>query len=153
MKIIEYTGKYRDDFKNLNLEWLEKYFEVEPVDYTLLSDPENQIIKKGGYIYLARQDNTTIGTVALLKKNASTYELSKMAVTENFQGKGIGKKLLDYCIDVLKVMNVEKLILYSNSKLIPAIELYKKRGFKEIDLDSSDYKRANIKMEFDLTHE
>jgi len=153
MEIIEYKSIYREAFKKLNIEWLEKYFVVEPIDHTLLSDPENEIISKGGLIYLVRLDNKIVGTVALLKVNNKIYELSKMAITDKYQGKGIGKKLLYYCIDKVKNLKASKIILYSNTKLIPAIELYKKCGFIEVYLDSSEYERANIKMELSLNHE
>jgi ribosomal protein S18 acetylase RimI-like enzyme len=150
MEIIDYTNDYREVFKNLNLEWLEKYFEVEPIDHALLSDPEKNIIDNGGFIFLARYDNTIVGTVALLKINEVTFELSKMAVTEKLQGLGIGKALLAHCIHTLKSLNKEKLILYSNTILTAAIELYKKFGFIEVELDNSEYKRSNIKMELEL---
>jgi len=152
MEIIEYKSEYMDDFKNLNIEWLEKYFVVEPIDHVLLSNPENEIINKGGFIYLVLLDSIVVGTVALLKVDNSIYELSKMAVTEKYQGKGIGKKLLNYCIEKGKKINAEKLILYSNTILTPAIELYKKSGFVEIELDTNEYKRSNIKMELKINH-
>jgi len=150
MEIIEYNKTFREDFKNLNLEWLEKYFEIEPIDHILLSDPEKNIINKGGFIFLARYDNIIAGTVALLKIDEDTFELGKMAVTEKLQGKGIGKALLTHCINTLKSLKKEKMILYSNTILTTAIELYKKFGFTEVELDNSEYKRSNIKMELKL---
>ena len=152
MEIIEYKDSYREDFKKLNIEWLEKYFEIEPIDYDLLSDPETNIINKGGFIFLASLDNTIVGTAALLKIDDATFELSKMAVTENLQGQGIGKALLIHCLDKMKSLQKKKVILYSNTILVPAIELYKKCGFKEVALDDSDYKRSNIKMEMELVN-
>lgn len=44
IEIIDFEPKYRDDFKNLNVEWLEKYFEVEPYDKEVLSNPEKYIL-------------------------------------------------------------------------------------------------------------
>ncbi len=73
-----------------------------------------------------------------------------MAVDEAFQGNRIGNKMLEFCIEEGKRLNAGKIILYSNTKLEPAIHLYKKFGFKEVPLDSSGYERANIKMEINL---
>ena len=70
-----------------------------------------------------------------------------MAVYEKFQGKHIGNKMLEYCINEAKRMKLEKVILYSNTILGPAIHLYKKYGFTEVIGFESEYKRANIKME------
>jgi ribosomal protein S18 acetylase RimI-like enzyme len=73
-----------------------------------------------------------------------------MAVDENVQGKGVGQALLDAAIAKAADMGLDKLVLYSNTKLEPAIHLYKKYGFTEVPLDSTSYKRSNIKMEKSL---
>jgi predicted N-acetyltransferase YhbS len=52
-----------------------------------------------------------------LKKSDTVFELGKMAVTENVQGLGIGKLLVEHCLTVEKEKNMEKLVLYSNTKL------------------------------------
>ena len=62
-------------------------------------------------------------------------------------GLGIGKLLVEHCLTIAKEKNIEKLILYSNTKLASAIHLYKKYGFTEIELEQGLYERANIKME------
>jgi ribosomal protein S18 acetylase RimI-like enzyme len=69
-----------------------------------------------------------------------------MAVSKNVQGLGIGKILLEYCLNLAKEKNIETLVLYSNTKLKAAINLYEKYGFKEVDLEAGIYERANIKM-------
>ena len=45
-EIISYQPKYAEDFKNLNIAWLEKYFVVEPYDLEVLSFPEKYILEK-----------------------------------------------------------------------------------------------------------
>ena len=52
LKIIPFHSKYTQDFYNLNVEWLEKYFYVEPYDEKVLSNPQKHIIETGGYIFL-----------------------------------------------------------------------------------------------------
>lgn len=73
-------------------------------------------------------------------------EFTKMAVEESSKGKGFGNLLMQHCIDKAKQMGSENLILYSNTKLNPAISLYKKFGFEEIPVEKSEYERCNIKM-------
>ncbi len=147
IEIIPFSSEYASEIKILNIEWLEKYFEVEESDKKTLSNPQLEIIDKGGKIFYAKYQNQIVGTVSLLKIDSFTFELSKMAVTEKVQGLGIGKKLIDYCILYAKENGIKKLILYSNTILVPAINMYKKYGFVEITLSSSIYKRSNIKME------
>ena len=54
---------------------------------------------------------------------------------------------MNYCFSFAKENQIKKLILFSNTKLVPAIKMYKKFGFIEVNLGSSIYKRSNIKME------
>jgi ribosomal protein S18 acetylase RimI-like enzyme len=147
LKIIPFSIELSSVVKTLNYEWLEKYFKVEKGDVIALSNPQVEIIDKGGFIYFAKLNKEIIGTVSLLKKSDTVFELGKMAVTENAQGLGIGKLLIEYCLTVAKEKNIEKLILYSNTKLTSALHLYKKYGFIEIELEYGLYERANIKME------
>ncbi len=149
IEIIDFEPKYRDDFKNLNVEWLEKYFEVEPYDKEVLSNPEKYILEKGGKIFFAKLEDKIIGTVALMPKNSS-FELTKMAVTDKIQSKGIGSLLMQKCINEAKNLGLKEIFLFSNTKLDKAINLYKKVGFLEEHFDSSDYKRANIYMTLKL---
>ncbi|MBV2224463.1 MAG: GNAT family N-acetyltransferase [Cloacibacterium sp.] len=149
IEIIDFEPKYRDDFKNLNVEWLEKYFEVEPYDKEVLSNPEKYILEKGGKIFFAKLEDKIIGTVALMPKNSS-FELTKMAVKHTIQSKGIGSLLMQKCIDEARNLGLKEIFLFSNTKLDKAINLYKKVGFLEEHFDSSDYKRANIYMTLKL---
>lgn len=150
MKIIPYSNELKNEIKRLNIEWLEKYFSVENNDVIQLSDPENEIINKGGLIYYISLNDEIIGTATLMKIDGTTYELGKMAVSENNQGTGIGKKLLEHCISESEKMNLDRIVLYSNTILESAIHLYKKYGFTEVEMDKPHYKRANIKMELNL---
>ena len=147
IKIIDFTEQTKDAIRALNVEWLEKYFRVEPGDVTSLSDPVGEIIGKGGLIYYAVYNDQIIGTASLIKINNQRYELAKMAVTESAQGLGIGKALMDHCMNIAVQLSLTSLVLYSNTKLTSAIHLYRKYGFIEVPLDIVHYERANIKME------
>ena len=147
LEIIVYNERLAVDFKQLNEAWLQKYFEIEPIDVEMLSNPTQYFIDKGGYIFFAKLKGEIAGTFALLKESDSVYELSKMAVSESFQGKNIGNKLMEFAIAKATELKAAKIILYSNTKLGPAIHLYRKYGFVEVPVISSGYKRCNIKME------
>ncbi|WP_269235809.1 GNAT family N-acetyltransferase [Flavobacterium flavigenum] len=147
VEIIPFSPELKNHIKTLNLEWLTKYFRVEEKDELVLSNPHEEIIDKGGMIFYAKLNNKILGTVSLMKIDAETFELSKMAVSDKAQGLGIGNKLLLYAFAIAKENNIKKLILYSNLILTPAIHLYKKFGFVEVVLEEGLYERANIKME------
>jgi len=152
--IIPFDSKYAKNFAELNVEWLEKYFVVEPHDVELLERCEDTIINKGGHIFFAKvktenlaSDTKIAGTFSLIKVKENVYELGKMAVSPKFQGQQIGQQLMTFCLDFAKEQHWDKLMLYSNTKLENAIHIYSKYGFKEIEIEKKPiYKRSNIKM-------
>ncbi|MBK8851778.1 MAG: GNAT family N-acetyltransferase [Saprospiraceae bacterium] len=147
VEIIEFSEELSEPIKTLNYEWLEKYFRLEEGDIASLSNPQKYIIDKGGHIYYAKLNGEIVGTASLLKKSETVYELGKMAVSDKGQGQGIGTILLEHCLNISQQKQIRTIILYSNTKLQSAIHLYRKYGFKEIELESGLYERANIKME------
>jgi GNAT superfamily N-acetyltransferase len=98
---------------------------------------------------MAIVDKEIAGTAAVKHVSPGVYEFTKMAVDEKFQGKKIGKAIAEAAIEWSKKSNALKIILYSNTKLIPAIAMYRKLGFVEIPVDGP-YKRSDIKMELSL---
>lgn len=54
IEIIPFDPKYAKDFAQLNIEWLEKYFVVEPHDAELLHRCEETIVNPGGHIFSQR---------------------------------------------------------------------------------------------------
>ncbi|WP_026839114.1 GNAT family N-acetyltransferase [Gillisia sp. JM1] len=152
MEILSYSPKYAEDFKNLNIAWLEKYFWVEPHDEDVLGNPEKYIITPGGNIFFVKDNEEIIGCVALMKMEDDIFELTKMAVIPAAQGKNIGQKLMEHTINFTKDKNWKKLIIYSNRKLENAIYIYKKYGFVEIPIEENNpYSRGDIKMELHLS--
>ena len=140
-----------EKFKSLNLEWLNKYFKVEPIDELVLNNPMREIIDKGGFIFMIQKNHETIGTLALIKKSKNFYEFSKMAIIPEERGNGYGNMAMKFLIEFAKNKNWSKLILYSNTKLKNSIHLYRKYGFKEIQLEKNlIYSRGNIKMQLSL---
>jgi N-acetylglutamate synthase-like GNAT family acetyltransferase len=148
IKIINYDNKYAQNFYNLNIEWLKTFFYVEPYDEDVLSKPDIYIIDKGGYIFFAMKEDKVVGTVALMPtEEAGILELTKMAVLPEERGQKIGQQLLQHCIDFGKTQKLQGLLLYSSTKLDNAIYLYRKYGFKELELETdSPYNRSDIKM-------
>lgn len=150
IEIVEYGSEHQPWFEKINRYWIEKFFWMESIDVEVLQKPDEHIINKGGSILMATYDKEMAGTVALKFVDSDVYEFTKMGVVEKFQGKKIGEALALAAIQKTKSLHANKIILYSNTKLVPAIALYKKLGFIEVPLDGP-YKRSNIKMELRLS--
>lgn len=149
LEIIKYKPEHQPWFEKFNREWIEENFWMEHIDTAVLQNPEKYILNKGGAILIARLNNEVVGTVALKHNSDGIYEFTKMAVDKRFRGKKIGQALAEATIQKAKELKAEKIILYSNTKQVPAIALYRKLGFVEIPNDGL-YERGNIKMELTL---
>jgi len=150
LEIIDYQPEHQPWFEKFNRHWIERYFWMEPIDFEVLQHPDEHIIKKGGTIFMGSYNKEIAGTAAVKLVEPGTYEFTKMAVDEKFQGKKIGKAIAEAAIKWSKDSGAKRIILYSNTKLETAIAMYRKLGFKEIPLDGP-YKRSDIKMELTLS--
>ncbi len=148
IEIIPFEKRHSEQFYKLNIEWLETFFYVEDIDHEVLSNPDIYIINPGGHIFFSMLNKEVVGTVALMPtENPVVFELTKMAVSPEHRGLKMGQQLMQYCIDFGRKNGFEALMLYSNTLLENAIYIYRKYGFKEIELENpSPYERSNIKM-------
>jgi GNAT superfamily N-acetyltransferase len=149
LRIIDYTREYQQAFRDLNVEWISTYFEMESSDYKALDHPDEYILQQGGHIFIALYNEHPVGTCALIKMDHERfdYELAKMAVAPQAQGKGIGWALGQAIIQKAQSLAARSIYLESNTILTPAIRLYQKLGFQEITGYPSPYARCNIQME------
>lgn len=149
ISIVDYEPKYQEAFKVLNVEWISKYFKMEPADFKALDNPQSYIIDKGGFIFVALKKDVPVGVCAMIKSNYEkyAYELAKMAVSPAVQGEGLGYLLGMKVKEKALEMDSKAIFLESNRKLTPALNLYAKLGFKEIVGHKSPYERSDIAME------
>jgi GNAT superfamily N-acetyltransferase len=151
IRIVDYKPEHAKAFYDLNYAWISDTYEVEPEDEKTLSDPETYYLKDGGAILIALYGEEPIGTCAL-KRNGDVVEMSKMTVSSSMRGKKIGDLLGNAVLEKARELGARKVILYSNRKGSAAgINLYKKLGFEEVPLTGHNFKRADIKMELELS--
>ncbi len=154
VRVVDYEPKWRDDFARLNLEWIERWFEVEKADEEILGDPETHVLKGGGEILMAVDDHhQAVGTVALKHHGDGVYELSKMAVEPNHRGEGIGRLLIEAALERYQSLDGTLLFLESHSKLETALKLYETSGFQHRPAPPSPYARADVYMVWDVMWE
>lgn len=151
IRIVDFDHALAPAFAALNYEWIAASYEIEPHDREILDHPFETIIAKGGQIFFALDGEVPVGTVAMIDRDPESFELCKMAVAPNDQGKGIGTKLLSACVEYAKNKGKTSVILESNTRQSAAIHLYRAFGFAELPLDpNSAYKRANVRMRLAL---
>ncbi|MEE2877431.1 MAG: GNAT family N-acetyltransferase [Pseudomonadota bacterium] len=154
VRVRPYQASDGAAFKALNLAWIEQLFAVEPSDLHQLENPQATIIDKGGAVLIAEADGEIVGTAGLVVGHeAGTLELVKMSARADLQGKGIGKALMQACINEARAIGAQRIWLESNRKLDAALALYRKSGFRELggdELTPSPYGRCDIQMVLEL---
>ncbi len=149
IRVVGFDPRWRADFAALNLEWLERWFVVEPFDREVLGDPEHHILAGGGRILFAVDAaDRALGTVALMHAGDGVYELTKMAVAPDARGRGIGRLLMDEALALYRGLGARELFLESSSTLGPALALYESVGFRHhpAPRPGSHYARADVHM-------
>ena len=140
-------------FRQLNEEWINRYFRMEEKDKESLYHPQAHILAPGGRILFAVLDGQCVGCCALVPGGDGEYEVAKMAVTASCQGNGIGRKLLQAVVDTARSMGARRLHLETNHALAPAIRLYESIGFRHVTpAVPSPYVRADVFMEMNLAN-
>lgn len=148
--IVDYDdARHHNAYRALNEQWISQLFEIEDADRDVLEFPVERIINKGGFILMAEYMGEVVGTFSIVKSYNKNYdyELAKFAVNPTVQGKGIGSKLMDACIERAHALGGTRLFLETNHNLQAAIHLYEKFGFKRIPLSHPGHIRTDILME------
>lgn len=149
VRIVPYEPCYQPVFRALNEQWITQHWQLEPHDIECLDHPQENIIDKGGHIFVALYRDDPVGVCALCKMDDPVYEyeLAKLAVSPDIHGKGIGYLLCKAVVDKAKSLGAKSLFLESNTLLKPAIHIYKKLGFRELAEYHPAYARGDIQME------
>jgi ribosomal protein S18 acetylase RimI-like enzyme len=148
-QIIPFSPSLQPFFESINKRWVTEYFTLEPFDLAQLEHPEETIIAKGGEIIFAQSGSDIAGTVALIPSTEEgVWEMIKMGVSPEFQGKGAGELLGKQILEVARQKGATKVRLYTHTKLEAAIKLYHRLGFVSCELECGAYGRCNQKMEY-----
>jgi len=153
LTIHEFSDALASHFRDINAEWIEAMFRLEATDRDVLDNPRAKIIEPGGIILFVEATGLGIvGTCALQKTGATSYELTKMGVRESARGMKVGEFLLAAVIARAQSLGAEPLYLLTNGKCEPAIHLYGKLGFQH-DADimaryGARYERCDVAMRY-----
>ena len=152
VEIVNYRPEHFMTFKRLNIMWINSHWSLEPHDLEVLNDPDSSILSKGGHIFVALVDGEPMGVVALCRMDGTEcdFELAKLAVDPEARGLGVGEKMCRAALEFARKSGARKIFLESNTLLKPAINLYRKLGFTELEEYHPAYERGDIQMELTL---
>lgn len=149
MEIIEYKNAYKQDFIDLNIDWIKRFFVPEEADYEVLNQIES-LLDSGSMIYFALEDNHVLATCMVIPLGDDVWEICKLAAAGQSTGKGAGSAVFKASMDYAIEHGAKKLTLISNRILKPALHIYQKYGFKEVPLNKDywGFERADIEFEY-----
>jgi putative acetyltransferase len=135
-------------FRDINLEWIERFFIVEDKDRETLNNPKKYILDPGGAILIAMDGDDPVGAVALVVMDGGSVELAKMGVRPAAQGKGAGRMLIAAAVNRAREMGMKRVYIETNSILAPALKLYRDAGFVPLkERVPTPYARADVQLE------
>lgn len=148
--IEDLTPATHERMKEISYHWLRKYDVLDEEDIPVLEDPFNEVIGQGGYFFVGMTGGETVSCVALEKTPEGDFEIAKLAVDEKYSGRGYAMKIMEHAIRKAKEAGANRVILYTNSRLAPALGLYKKLGFRQVHEEGCKYPSADMEFELDI---
>lgn len=110
----------------LNFDLAFQLFDQEMASLSIMYNQSN------GGLFVAYLEGAPVGVIGLRRLSATEGEVKRMFVQDRARGHGIGKMLLEKCIDVARGLNYESIKLDTTDFMKFAIKLYTDHGFREI---------------------
>lgn len=104
-----------------------------------------------GRLFLAVADGQAAGCAALRRIEGDICEMKRLYVRPEYRGRGIGRMLSDRVIAEAKQIGYRRMRLDTLPGMDPAIAIYRKSGFREIEAYRHNPVPGALFMELDLT--
>lgn len=154
--VRHYSPADKQDFVELNLDWIEEYFAVEESDREQLERLESSILGVGGRILVAELHGRVVGVGAIVPPphyvphdGRKWFEIVKFATRKSERGKGIGRAVVQALIETARAQKADGIWLETNQALASAVRLYERCGFRQLanaDFWPTPYERCNVQM-------
>jgi DNA-binding MarR family transcriptional regulator/N-acetylglutamate synthase-like GNAT family acetyltransferase len=98
--------------------------------------------------WIAEKNGEVAGFVFLVKKSGTVCKLRLLLVEPWARGMGIGRRLISECVRFARQVGFKKMMLWTQSDLIPARRLYQEAGFRLVEKEPhSSWGRDNLVSE------
>lgn len=115
-----------------------KASEKAPMELLLLADPSEKLVNDyvgKGQCFVAIIHSEKIGVLVLINTRPGMMEIVNIAVREDYQGQGIGKKLVLGAIEIAREQQATTLEIGTGNSSLSQLALYQKCGFRITGVD------------------
>lgn len=105
--------------------------DISTTDRDLL-DVAGSYLAGGGAFRVLRHQGRVIGMFGLHNEGGGVVELRKMYLDPSFKGQGLGRLLMQDALRLARAAGHRKMVLETNSRLLEAIQMYRKFGFRDV---------------------
>jgi GNAT superfamily N-acetyltransferase len=97
--------------------------------------------------WIAEMDGEPVGSVLVVKQTRTTAKLRLLLIEPRARGRGLGRRLVGECIAFARAKGYRKLVLWTQSNLAAARQLYRAAGFRLVK------RQRHREFGYDLTGE
>lgn len=103
------------------------------LELLLLADPSREMLEsylKSGRVYTGFLEGKLVGVLVLNEISPGVQEIKNIAVIEEQQGKGYGRKLLGFAEEEARRLKAKELYIGTGNSSLQQLKLYQQMGFR-----------------------
>ena len=125
---------------------IKKIQEIQSLHYDLLqsADPDHRLVTeyvKRGVCFEVILNEQIVGILVLLPTRPETLEIINIAVSDHYQGQGIGETMIHFALDHAKQNHYKTVEIGTGSTSLGQLYLYQKCGFRMSGIDRDFFVR------------
>ncbi|GIO29913.1 MULTISPECIES: GNAT family N-acetyltransferase [Paenibacillus] len=109
-----------------------------PASLLLLADPDWAQVKKyldASSWTVAEESGEIVGVCGLMTLDRASAEIMNVAVDPAWQGKGLGKQLIQFALHEARSQGYDKVIVRTGNSSLNQLGLYQKCGFRMVRIE------------------
>lgn len=115
-----------------------------PWDLLLLADPSREAITRyihNSQVFGLYLSSDLAGVLVLTNLEDGVVEIKNLAVDPVFQGKGLGRRLLEEAIARCRIQGAREVVIGTGNSSVSQLALYQKVGFQIVGIDKDFFTR------------